>query len=106
MCVVSLLNTFQNIFDRCYVKLLPKCYLLKKKLENINTLLLNISISLKINEYLPLFSARHLEMRSFLCCVQGSFIVCLCSGLFIFSLRYSSRTGVPCLHPVDRRRHE
>lgn len=72
--VVSLLDTFnafQYMFDRCYVKLLPRYYLLKKKLENINTLLLNISISLKINEYLPLFSARPLEKRSFLRCLQG-----------------------------------
>lgn len=66
------------------MKLLPRCYLLKKKAGNINTLLLDISISLKINEYLPLFSARPLEMKSFSHCLQGSFIVCLHSDLFIF----------------------
>lgn len=37
-----------------------KMLLLKKKLENTNAVLLKISIPLKIDEYLPLFSARPL----------------------------------------------
>lgn len=56
-----MLSASHGICYRCYEKLPPVWYLLKKKLENINASLLALSISLNINGDLTLFLARDLE---------------------------------------------